>query len=50
MFLPVTERISRLVSELHPFLAGLAQHFVWSDFFCTRVPFEISLTFRLSLE
>jgi hypothetical protein len=49
MILPVIERITRLVSELHPFLASLAQHFIRSDFFGARVLFEVSLALRLSL-
>jgi hypothetical protein len=49
MSFPVTERIARLVSELHPFLAGLAQRFIRSNFFGARVSFEVSLAFRLAL-
>jgi hypothetical protein len=49
MFFPVTEGIARLVSELHPFFAGLAQHFIRSNFFGARVPFEVSLALRLTL-
>ena len=50
MFLPVIERIARLVSKLHPFLASFAQHFIRSNFFRARVPFEVGLAFRLPLD
>jgi hypothetical protein len=49
MILPVIERIARLVSELHPFLAGLAQHFIRPNLFGARVLFEVSLALGLSL-
>ena len=48
VILPVMERIARLVSELHPFLASLAQHFIRSNFFGARVLFEVSLALRFS--